>query len=109
VIPQTCGKVECLHQTLKRYLAKQPPTQTLRELQEQLDRFVHYYNHIRPDRALGRHTPLQAYSARLKARPASAAAGTYFRVRTDKVDQTGKVDETGKVSLRYDSRLYKSA
>jgi hypothetical protein len=59
------------------------------------------YNHIRPHRALHRRTPLQAYSARLKARPASAAADTYFRVRCDKVDKSGKV------SLRYDSRLYK--
>ena len=27
--PQTCGKIERLHQTLKRYLAKQPPARTL--------------------------------------------------------------------------------
>ena len=99
--PQTCGKVERLHQTLKRYLAKQPVAQTLTELQEQLDAFRHYYNHIRPHRALGRRTPLQAYSARAKARPAGARAGTYFRVREDRVDKAGKV------SLRYGSRLYK--
>lgn len=99
--PQTCGKVERLHQTLKRYLAKQPPAQTLQELQLQLDAFRHYYNHIRPHRALGRRTPLQAYSARVKARPAGSAPSTYFRVREDKVDKAGKV------SLRYDSRLYK--
>jgi Integrase core domain len=99
--PQTCGKVERLHQTLKRYLAKQPPAATLGELQGQLDAFVHYYNHIRPHRAIGRRTPLQAYSARLKARPAGASASTYFRVRSDRVDKTGKV------SLRYGSRLYK--
>jgi transposase InsO family protein len=99
--PQTLGKVERLHQTLKRYLAKQPPAQTLAELQEQLDAFRHYYNHIRPHRALGRRTPLQAYSARSKARPAGTRAGTYFRVREDRVDRTGKV------SLRYDSKLYK--
>jgi transposase InsO family protein len=99
--PQTLGKVERLHQTLKRYLAKQPPAQTLSELQEQLDAFRHYYNHIRPHRAIGRRTPLQAYSARSKARPAGAEASTYFRVRED------RVDDTGKVSLRYDSRLYK--
>jgi transposase InsO family protein len=99
--PQTLGKVERLHQTLKRYLAKQAPARTLSELQEQLDSFVHYYNNIRPHRALHRRTPLQAYSARAKARPAGAVAGTYFRVREDKVDKTGKV------SLRYDSRLYK--
>ena len=99
--PQTLGKVERLHQTLKRYLAKQPPAQAVSELQDQLDAFVHYYNNIRPHRALGRRTPLQAYSARAKARPAGAAAKTYFRVRSDRVDKTGKV------SLRYDSRLYK--
>jgi transposase InsO family protein len=99
--PQTCGKIERLHQTLKRYLARQAPAQTLTELQGQLDAFVHYYNHIRPHRALGRQTPLQAYSARVKARPTGAPAATYFRVRQDKVDATGKV------SLRYDSRLYK--
>src|ERR1700751_5678583 len=44
--PQTLGKVERLHQTLKRYLAKQPPARTLAELQGQLDAFRHYYNHI---------------------------------------------------------------
>jgi transposase InsO family protein len=99
--PQTCGKVERLHQTLKRYLAKQPPAETLAALQRQLDSFLHYYNHIRPHRALGRRTPLQAYSARVKARPTGASAGTYFRVRSDKVDNSGKV------SLRFDSRLYK--
>jgi len=98
--PQTCGKVERLHQTLKRYLAKQPPAATLPELQAQLDTFAHYYNDIRPHRALGGQTPLQAYSARIKARPAGASPATYFRVRNDKVDKTGRV------TLRYDSRLH---
>jgi len=99
--PQSLGKVERLHQTLKRYLARQGPAKTLSELQAQLDAFRHYYNHIRPHRALGRHTPLQAYSARLKARPAGSEVSTYLRVREDRVDKAGKV------SLRYDSRLYK--
>jgi transposase InsO family protein len=50
--PQTCGKVERLHQTLKRYLDAQEPATTLAELQGQLDRFVHYYNNVRPHRPL---------------------------------------------------------
>ena len=38
--PQTCGKVERFHQTLKQWLAKQPGARTLNELQSQLDIFV---------------------------------------------------------------------
>lgn len=100
--PQTCGKIERLHQTLKRYLARQSPAKTLTELQAQLDTFAHYYNDIRPHRALHGRTPLQAYNARTKARPASqnARANTHFRVRQDKVDQSGRV------TLRYESRLH---
>jgi len=98
--PQTCGKVERLHQTLKRYLARQTPPATTPELQAQLDTFAHYYNDIRPHRALGGQTPLQAYSTRIKARPAGATAATHFRVRQDKVDSTGTV------TLRHDSRLH---
>lgn len=84
--PQTCGKIERLHQTLKRYLARQKPARTLGELQAQLDTFVHYYNHIRPHRTLNGRTPLQAYNVRIKARPTSATAlpTTHFRVRQDK-------------------------
>jgi transposase InsO family protein len=35
--PQTCGKVERFHQTLKRYLARQAAPLTLAILQTQLD------------------------------------------------------------------------
>jgi len=99
--PQTCGKIERLHQTLKRYLARQKPARTLPELQAQLDAFAHYYNTTRPHRALDGRTPLQAYSARIKARPASEmTAATHFRVREDKVDKTGTV------TLRYMSKLH---
>jgi len=99
--PQTCGKIERLHQTLKRYLARQKPAKSLTELQAQLDTFVHYYNNIRPHRALDGRTPLQAYNARIKARPATGASpATHFRIRQDKVDSKGKV------TLRHNSRLH---
>jgi integrase-like protein len=98
--PQTCGKVERLHQTLKRFLAKQKPARTLADLQSQLDRFRDYYNNIRPHRALGGRTPLQAYGARLKAKPAAPIEKTHFRVRKDRVDQTGRI------TLRHRSRLH---
>jgi transposase InsO family protein len=98
--PQTCGKIERLHQTLKRYLAKQPPANSLPELQAQLDTFVHYYNDIRPHRALDGRTPLQAYNTRIKAKPEAPKPITHFRVRNDKIDAHGKV------SLRYMSKLH---
>jgi transposase InsO family protein len=55
--PQTCGKAERFHQTLKRWLTNQPKAATVPELQAQLDRFADYYNMKRPHRALGRRTP----------------------------------------------------
>jgi hypothetical protein len=99
--PQICGKVERLHQTPKRYLSRQVAAKTLVELQGQLDAFAHYYNAIRPHRALGGRTPLQAYSARVKARPAAPEVSeTHFRIRHD------KVDDAGTVTLRHDSKLH---
>jgi hypothetical protein len=97
--PQTCGKVERLHQTLKRFLAKQPPAATLAELQRQLDSFRDYYNHRRPHRALDRRTPAAVFNSRLKARPAERPTSVDHRVRRDKVDRFGKL------TLRYLGRL----
>jgi transposase InsO family protein len=98
--PQTCGKVERLHQTLKRFLAKQRPATTVDDLQVQLGAFRDYYNHIRPHRALAGRTPLQAYEGRVKAKPEAPPKATHFRVRKDKVDKTGRV------TLRHRSRLH---
>ena len=97
--PQTCGKVERFHQTLKRFLAKQAPAQSLGHLQLQLETFRPYYNQHRPHRALDGRSPLVAFTARLKARPAGAPAAVDFRVRQDRVDTNGTV------TLRYQSRL----
>jgi transposase InsO family protein len=99
--PQTCGKVERFHQTLKRWLTKQPAAATLNQLQAQLDSFCDYYNNIRPHRALARRTPAQAFNARTKATPrrAGLTIPVHYRVRRDRIDKTGKV------TLRYRSRL----
>ena len=84
--PQTCGKVERFHQTLKKWLAAQPRAATLAGLQRQLNRFRTYYNTIRPHRALRRRTPAQAYAARPKAIPTGPVIAAHHRVRTDKID-----------------------
>jgi transposase InsO family protein len=49
--PQTCGKVERFHQTLKRWLAARDPAATLEELQRLLDEFRAFYNHRRRHRS----------------------------------------------------------
>jgi transposase InsO family protein len=98
--PQTCGKVERFHQTMKKFLRKQPPAATLKELQAQLDWFTHYYNTVRPHRSLDRRTPQSVYDARVKAHPGDVKDATaHFRVRYDKIDTNGTV------TLRYGSRL----
>jgi len=97
--PQTCGKVERFHQTLKRFLRKQQPATDLAELQFQLDAFADYYNHRRPHRALGRQKPMAVFNLRIKARPSLQPAALDHRVRHDKIDSTGKV------TLRYLGRL----
>jgi transposase InsO family protein len=98
--PQTCGKVERFHQTLKRYLSKQGRVRTLAELQLQLDAFRAYYNQRRPHRALAGGTPLIAFNTRLKARPDGPTPPSHFRVRHDRVDIGGTV------TIRYLSRLH---
>ena len=99
--PQTQGKIERFHQTLKKYLAKQPPATTKRQLQAQLDRFVSYYNEVRPHRSLDRRRPLEVFNARTKAVPTGPKIDTTgYRVRRDKVDRTGSV------TLRYHSRIH---
>ena len=45
--PTTCGKIERFHQTLKRFLTKQPKAATLEQLQTQLDAFVEVRHHNR--------------------------------------------------------------
>ncbi len=89
--PQTQGKIERFHQTLKRWLAKQPAPATLPDLQQQLDRFRERYNHHRPHRALDGHTPAAAYHATPKAVPAGSRNPIHYRLRYDKVGDGGKI------------------
>jgi transposase InsO family protein len=99
--PQTCGKVERFHQTLKRRLARQARAATVRTLQAQLDAFADYYNTRRPHPALGRRTPVEAFSARPKAAPSGHPVHDgHYRVRHDRVHAGGVI------TLRHDSRLF---
>jgi hypothetical protein len=98
--PQTQGKIERFHQTLKKWLTQQPLATTLAELQTQLDRFHQIYNHHRPHRALAGATPAHAYHATPKAGPGQTSPDIDYRVRLDRVDQFGKL------TLRRTGRLH---
>ena len=98
--PQTCGKVERFHQTLKKHLRALPPAATIDELQHQIDDFLVYYNTVRPHRALGRRTPLEAFNDRPKAFPSGYQIPPHYRLRHDKIDAGGVI------TIRYHSRLH---
>lgn len=72
--PQTQGKIERYHRTLKQWLSARPPASSIDELNEQLAELQHVYNEERPHRALGRRTPGEAYRAKGKALPAPKLA-----------------------------------
>lgn len=96
--PQTQGKIERFHQSLKKWLRARPRAKDLEALNDQLEQFRHWYNTARPHRACGRRTPEQAYTAQPKA-TAQSSPRTEYRTRTDRVDANGKV------TLRYAGRL----
>jgi transposase InsO family protein len=73
--PQTQGKVERYHLTLKKWLRKRPSAATIVELQAQIDRFVHIYNGTPAHRSgLSAHARLARarQGHRRTGRPASA-------------------------------------
>lgn len=74
--PQTCGKVERFHQTLKKWLAAHDPAETITELQQLLDTFVDYYNTQRPHRSLARRTPTDVWNTTPHSGPANQPLGS---------------------------------
>jgi putative transposase len=104
--PQTCGKVERHHQTLKRWLAHQPqqPT-TLTQLQTQLDTYREHYNTRRKHSALGRTTPQHAWDT--AAAPGGCGHGgpQHLPMQADATIHHLKVSAYGAVNLGRDKRV----
>jgi Integrase core domain len=94
--------VERFHQTLKRYLPRQPRARSIAELQRQVDRFVRYYNESRPHRARGRVTPRAAFEGRDKARPSRPVIEKLGNVRL----RQDRIGAGGTVTLRHAGRLH---
>ena len=59
--PQTLGKLERFHRTLKERLTDEGPACDLAHLQELLDGFRFHYNRERPHQAIGNLTPADRY------------------------------------------------
>ena len=92
--PRPAGRFR-LHQTLSA--TSQATTSTGPRSSKPSDAFAHYYNDIRPHRAPGGRTPLQAHS--VASRPSRRPSHDHFGGAGQ-----GRQDRN---SLRYDSKLYK--
>ena len=99
--PQTQGKVERYHQTLKKYLRKQRPVATMEALQKQIDRFVLSYNEERPHVARGC-PPMEAWRALDKATPLLDGQPILAKTKV----RHDHVDHWGSVTLRYRRKLH---
>lgn len=99
--PQTQGKVERFHQTLKRWLGRRPPAVSPDGLQAQLDAFRLTYNEERPHRAIGRRTPGVVYRATPKDRPSGTPEMVFLRF--------GTVDGGGQVTFHRSGRMHQLA
>lgn len=97
--PQTCGKVERFHQTLKRWLAAHPTATTISDLQDLCDTFVAIYNTQRPHRSIGRRTPIQAFNDTPRTGPATNPITTPTTVHTNTIDRHGVVEIPGPYAI----------
>jgi transposase InsO family protein len=89
--PQTCGKVERVHQTLKKFLRAQRRARSVPALQALLDRWVDHYNH-EPHSALGGRTPVEQWHATPSATPGAPTAPTDQRVLTLRANTSGRIE-----------------
>jgi len=91
--PQTCGKVERFHQTLKNWLDKQPHhPATITELQTMLDTFVEFYNTRRPHRSLHGRRPAAVWGAQPHATPVGTPITSTLNLRQHlKVNAAGNI------------------
>ncbi len=92
--PQTCGKVERHHQTLKKWLRSQPAPATIEELQALLDLYRDYYNTRRPHSALARATPDQVWTT-----AATLGGPTSLPTQTDAIVSRPLVSQTGVIGI----------
>lgn len=97
--PQTCGKVERFHQTLKRWLGARDKPDTVQELQQLLDVFTNIYNTKRPHRGIGRRTPIDVFTTAPKTGPDAFSILDDTTVHHNTVDRAGRVEIPGPAAI----------
>jgi len=98
--PTTQGKNERFHQTLFRFLDKQPLADTLEQLQAQVDAFDIIYNTDRPHQGLpGRVTPAFAWAATPVVQPPRPVPQAAAPTSDDGIRMT-RIRDTGSVVVR---------
>lgn len=96
--PQTQGKEERFHRTLKTELLQYEQFRDLRHCQQRFDQWRDRYNIYRPHQAIGLQPPVQRYTHSPRAFPEILPApdyGLYDKVR--KVDMMGYISINGKI------------
>jgi transposase InsO family protein len=102
--PQTNGKVERFHQTLKKWLDARPNPDTIEELQDLLDVFVDIYNNKRPHRGIGRRTPMSVFTTGPKTAPDTFSVLDETTVHHNTVDKAGRVEIPGPAAITIGNR-----
>jgi transposase InsO family protein len=93
--PQTQGKDERFHRTLKREVLDQKSFHGLAECQQAFDRWRRIYNHERPHEALQLDTPSSRYRASPRSFPETLPAIEYWPG-----DTVRKVDAAARISFK---------
>lgn len=93
--PQTNGKDERFHRTLKAELISRRQLANLEHAQQEFDAWRHQYNHRRPHEALQLQTPSERYQSSQRAYPSSLKPIEYLAG-----DWVRKVDESGWLSFK---------
>lgn len=83
--PKSNGKAERFHQTVRKWLNKQPPAQTIEQLATQLDLFRIIYNTERPHSAIGRRFPADVWEQAPKTGPSLHPITATTRTHTSAV------------------------
>jgi transposase InsO family protein len=93
--PQTQGKDERFHRTLKAEVLSGKSFRTLAECQDAFDRWRHMYNHERPHEALAFATPAERYRVSTRTFPETLAPIEY-----GPGDTVRKVDSGGDIKFK---------